>query len=596
MAEHEGGAPDGRIRVLDEKTANQIAAGEVVERSASVVKELIENALDAGARRVSASIRGGGAALIQVVDDGFGIAAADLPTALLRHATSKISGEADLHRLSTLGFRGEALPSIASVSRFEIVSRRAEDLAAARITVEAGVQKAVEETAAPPGTRVTVRDLFYNVPARLKFLRSRSAEGAQVGDVVTRLALSRPNVAIRLEADGRRLIQTSGSGRFVEAVQGTLGADLAGGLIPLPGTLDLGSERSRGLEAGPLIHGYIGKPEISRVGRGHQYFFVNGRAIKSTSLKYPLEEAFRGRLTTGRYPVAFIFIEIDPSLVDVNVHPSKLEVRFEREAEIKAAIYRAVRQALDSAGTAGNVPPVFPVSPNRPRPSTWSPLSFGEALEPYIVSDTRSEPPPPEPHSPNPLVASLRPLGQFRRTYILAEGEDGLYLIDQHAAHERVFFDFLRQPAREGRTPSQYLALPIDLDLGPGGSSRLSDYGDELAAAGFEIQPFGGNTVLVKAAPQFLCLGGSHLVRDFFERLLQTGDGIGSLGRLEEIFRAAAACRAAVKARDELDLAEMSSLVAQLAAADDPFHCPHGRPTMISLATEDLERRFRRRA
>ncbi len=616
------------IRILDEKTANQIAAGEVVERPASVVKELVENSLDAGAARVSVTLGGGGADLIQVVDDGAGIAHEQLPLALLRHATSKIRSAEDLHALTTLGFRGEALPSIASVSRFEIVSRRAEDLAATRVVVEGGVQRAVEETAAPPGTRVTVRNLFYNVPARLKFLRSRSSELSQAADAVTRLALARPEVAFRLEAEGRALITTPGSGRFLEAVRGTAGGEIAAGLIPLPGTEESASP------GGLRVSGYIGKPELSRVSRNHQYFFVNGRAIRSAALRYPLEEAFRGRLTTGRYPVAFVFIEVDPSQVDVNVHPAKLEVRFGREGEVKAAIYRGVQDALGPAGAAGHVPPAFS------RTSAWSPLSAGEAVGPYIVpSQLAPSPPSPaslaaslaagpisQPEIPSvwdqvmregaedgrsygapivpsfpaakvdPLIASLRPLGRFRETYIVAEGNDGLYLIDQHAAHERVFFEMIREMAAAAQPASQYLALPIDLDLGPAGPALLAEYQGELEKAGFEVKPFGGNTILVKAVPPFLCLGNSILVRDFFDRLVESGDGRASLGRTEEVFWAIAACRAAVKARDQLSPAEMSGILAQLAAAGDPYHCPHGRPTLISLPAEDVERRFRRRA
>lgn len=588
------------IRVLDEKTANQIAAGEVVERPASVVKELIENSLDAGATRVSVTLGGGGTDLIQVVDDGAGLSGADLPLALLRHATSKISSADDLHSLTTLGFRGEALPSIASVSRFEIISRRADDLAATRITVEGGSQKTIEETAGPPGTRVTVRNLFYNLPARLKFLRSRSSEVAQVADTVTRLALSRPDVAFRLEADGRTLISTPGSGWFLEAVRGTVGGGIAAGLMALLGT----EEPSDFTLAHPLpegglaVRGYAGQPELARVGRGHQYFFVNGRAIRSAALRYPLEEAYRGRLTTGRYPVAFIFISVDPAWIDVNVHPSKLEVRFSREGEVKAAIYRAVQEALEAAGALGHVPSAF---------QAWSPPSIGEEPGRYGAAGPPAASQISQPEAPlawervlpspeaDPLIASLRPLGQFRETYIVAEGDEGLYLIDQHAAHERVFFESIREMAAAAHPASQYLALPVDLDLGPGGPALLEEYQKELEKVGFEVELFGGNTILVKAVPPFLCLGNTVLVRDFFDRLVENGDARRSLDRLGEVSWAIAACRAAVKARDRLNPAEMAGILSQLARTGDPYHCPHGRPTLVSLRNEDLERRFRRR-
>ncbi|MGE5588999.1 MAG: DNA mismatch repair endonuclease MutL, partial [Bacillota bacterium] len=497
----------GHIQVLDEQTANLIAAGEVVERPASVVKELVENALDAGATRVDIEVEEGGLRLVRVVDDGSGMDREDARLCLERHATSKIRRGGDLFAIHTLGFRGEALPSIASVSRLEILTRPASQVAGTRVTAEGGRDPVLEDAGCPAGTRVTVQDLFFNTPARLKYLKSPSSETGQVSDVFTRLALSRPDVAFQLMSGGSVLSSTPGNGSMLDAVGSLYGTKLAKGLAAVR------------WEDGPTrVTGYIAKPEFARANRTHQHLFVNGRYIKGSSLRFPVEEAYRNLLMTGRFPVFFLSLEVDPEQVDVNVHPTKLDVRFSQEREVKAALYRAVQEALslaalvpavtweEGAQDAGAAPAAGPGGGGgaaygggggapQGSDSPWSLLGMGEAAATYLAGGALAGPgqlgvlatdaagapgsavaPPTVGEAVeqgavfapgareggatvhHPELLALRPLGQVLRSYIVADGPDGLYLIDQHAAHERVYFErFARE--RESRTVTQPLLL-----------------------------------------------------------------------------------------------------------------------------------------
>lgn len=624
----------GKIIVLDERTANQIAAGEVVERPASVVKELVENSLDASAGRIVVEVEGGGKDLIRVTDDGSGMSPEDARLALQRHATSKIRSAEDLQAIRSMGFRGEAIPSIASVSRFELITRELSELGGFRILVEGGKLVDESEHGAPPGTRITVRELFYNVPARLKYLKSSATEIGQIGDAMTRLALAYPEVAFRFLSNQVQVFATPGTGKVQEAALSLMGREMAKELLPVEYQGD-----------GLRVWGFIGRPGAARAGRNHQYFFVNRRAIKAIQVRYPLEEAYAHLIPNGRYPVCILFLEVDPGEVDVNVHPTKAEVRFQREREVRAAVYKAAREALGAhlliPGTT--VSPDGEVSvPDRAgeraavetgwvRPSTDSsgrqvsfrleaaqtsreepaayPLPEGglqavlerrsgtgpSALLPGAAETAWTDSPPVRTDSD--LVRSLRPLGQVHRSYIACDGPDGLYVIDQHAAHERIFFERLLRAAESSTAPIQQLLFPISLDLTPVQIALWRENSTILQESGFEAEPFGGNTLLIQGVPAGL--GDAHvarLVSDFLDRLQEerVAPGTSLLARRQKVVAAMAACKASIKARDPLEPEDVAALLADLAACESPTTCPHGRPTVICISITELEKRFKR--
>ncbi len=634
-----------RIHLLDERTANQIAAGEVVERPASVVKELVENALDAGARRIVVEVSGGGRDLVRVTDDGIGMVPEDARLALQRHATSKIRSAEDLNTITTLGFRGEALPSIAAVSHLELITRPHDQLAGYRIVVEGGQIVAEGEHGCPPGTRVTVRNLFYNVPARLKYLKTSATEMAQIGDVLTRLALANPEVAFRFHSGHAQVFATSGSGDLMAAVTALLGREIAKELIPV----DFRSDAA-------WIHGFVGRPAIARAGRSHQYFFVNRRAVRTIAARYALEEAYAHLLPGGRYPVCILFIEVEPREVDVNVHPTKAEVRFQREREVRAAVYQAARQALGAAllipGTSispdgevrvpdreeekaalrrGWVPPGAGrpgEGGGRAAPPPWQGSAGGAGAQTAAREPVRTYLPPgglqaalaekaskevaaagapaldlagasfvPRPQDPAELIRSLRPLGQVHRSYIACDGPEGLYVIDQHAAHERIFFERLYAAAEEQAAAVQRLLFPLTLDLTPAQMAIWRENAALFAESGFEAEPFGGNTLLIHGVPAGL--GTDHVARlvcDFLDRLQeeQVPPGTPVTERRRRVLAAMAACKAAIKARETLQPEDIAALLQDLAACASPETCPHGRPTIICVSVSELEKRFKR--
>lgn len=603
------------IRILDAHTANQIAAGEVIERPASVVKELVENALDAGSTRIVVEVEDGGRKLIRVSDNGCGIPAGELRLAFERHATSKLSSIADLASLTTLGFRGEALPSIASVARLTMVTRVPESLAGAAITFAGGAL--VEETAAaaPVGTTVTVRDLFYNTPAREKFLKTAATELARIVDVVAAAALGHPEVAFRLTSAGRALLTTAGDGNLPAVVVAVLGSAVADCLRPLD------------YEADDLrITGFAVAPDVSRGNRGGQFLFVNGRPIRSPLLGHALSEAYRDLLPAGRHPLAVIFVQLPPGAVDVNVHPAKAEVRFADERRVHAAVYAALRAALNAAGPAAAGTAGFRRSGDRPEddPSAgggahWRPPAgeqpffsyfdrVRELPEPFAGANAeradasggepaptlaarQGEPPAASPPVRNSLAA-LVPLGQLHRTYIVAEGSDGLYIVDQHAAHERVLFEQYLQPAA---VRAQDLLFPVTIDLTPAELATIDEFAGPLAELGFTVEPFGDGAVAVRSVPAALA---GEFDRAFFTDLLAAlaagADGDSPLVQRDRILAAVASCRAAIKARDLLTPAGAAALLARLGETANPWTCPHGRPTIIRLGLDELAKRFRR--
>lgn len=583
------------IRVLAPHEAARIAAGEVIERPASVVKELIENALDAGARRVSVEVRQGGTSLIRVSDDGGGIPAQELRLAFERHATSKLPGEADLCCIVTLGFRGEALPSIAAAAEVEMVSRPAEATAGGRIRVVGS--RVAEEGAqgAPPGTTVTVRHLFRRQPARLKFLRSAAAEGGQVVSLVSQYALAYPEVRFTLHVDGRLTLQSPGSGHLRDAAAAVYGGQVAASLLEL--TPSDGGPASPAQEA--RVSGLVGPPELSRANRSYISLFVNRRWVRHRTLTYAVQEAYQGMLPPGRYPLAILDIALSLEDVDVNVHPAKTEVRLRHERETFAAVQRAVRRVLadyapvpawsgptdsgESPGSDAAAPAAWQMTPLSGPPPSASAQATPEAPSSMVPAEAQ------------PFLAArlpfLRPVGQVSNTYVIAEGPEGLYLIDQHAAHERVLYERFRVQQQEGRADVQGLLEPLPVELSPRQAASLEVNADALTAQGLTLEPFGGGTYLVRSVPS--CLAGSDIGRAVGE-LLDLLAGGESAGERSHRVAASLACHAAVRAGQPLSDQEMRELVRALEETEQPRTCPHGRPTMIHLSADALARQFGR--
>jgi DNA mismatch repair protein MutL len=577
------------IRILPDEIASQIAAGEVIERPASVVKELLENALDAGAHQVTIQVQGAGKSLIEVADDGSGIPAKELPLAVARHATSKLRTADDLFHITTLGFRGEALASIGSVARLTITSRHVDETVGARFQLEGGRIGTFEPAGSPSGTVARVEDLFFNVPARLKFLKQDITERQQIDGLVTRYALAYPDVRFRLTQDGRPTLQTTGNGNRREVLASLYGVDVARQMLEVMAQ-----------EEELQVAGFISPIPLTRSNRREITFFVNGRWIQDVPLATALVQAYHTLLMVGRFPMAVVFLQLPPEGVDVNVHPAKAEVRFRRPDQVFSGVQRAVRRALLAYSP---VPAVVPAS-------TWSgggsqqiDPAWGMTANLPSIDLTRGVVPQGEvnplqlPEGQSDLPAARLPLlrlvGQVGATYLVAEGPDGLYLIDQHAAHERVLFE--KFMAR-GDKPlvSQALLEPVTLHLPPQSARLLAEQLPILVRTGFQVEPFGSATFLVRAVPAFV--SGSDpaallraLVEDFEE------DESPLQAEIEARVIARICKRAAVKGGKTLAPEEQRALLADLEACASPRTCPHGRPTMIHLSADLLERQFGRR-
>jgi DNA mismatch repair protein MutL len=561
------------IQVLQPSVAERIAAGEVVERPASVVKELVENSLDAGARTIAVEIEGAGLRSIRVVDDGAGIAAAEVPLAFQRFATSKIRRLEDLDAVETFGFRGEALPSIAAVAHVTLTTRPPDADTATRIVVAGGVVEALAPHGAPPGTTVEVTRLFYNTPARRKFLKSVARERALIAAAVERAAMASPRVAFRLVIEGRQVEF------WPPAAAPTRVADLLAA-----GRLDELVE-ARGRIPGGTLAGWLARPERGRPARTGQHVFVNRRPVASAALRRAVEQGYAQLLPVGRFPVFAVFIEIDPALVDVNVHPRKLEVRFHDEGALFGAVARTVRAALRSVS-------LVPTAVARPAAGALPPIpaAAGAREGPPLVLSAREVAAAYDATAADRLVA-LRPLGQLLGTYVLAEGPDGLYLIDQHAAHERIVYERLLAARRRGGVASQTLAVPLTLDLTPAQMSLAVGHADALRALGYEIEPFGARTLLLRAVPApAVGREPDALLHRALGALGEAGGGDDPLERLA----IATACHTAIRAGDRLTPEGIAALLADLAATEDPFTCFHGRPTVVRVGRGELERWFLR--
>ncbi len=587
------------IHLLPDEVASQIAAGEVVERPASVVKELLENAMDAGASQVTIRIEQAGKRLIEVSDNGAGIPAEEMPLAVARHATSKLRSAEDLFHITTLGFRGEALASIGSVSRLTLTSRPASAVTAARLQVDAGRIGALEPFGAPAGTQVLVEDLFFNVPARLKFLKQDSTERQQIDSLVTRYALAYPHVRIHLFQDGRPVLQTSGNGNQREILSALYGVDVAREMIEV--SLD---------ENDYDLSGFSSPVSLTRSNRREITFFINGRWVQDASLSSALMQAYHTLLMVGRYPMAVLFIRIPPEEVDVNVHPAKAEVRFRHPDRVFSLVQRGVRRSLLAYSPVPQVSPsawranLLPAAPTID--PSWG--MAGQLRQPPSAPDWQSieslptqnpsEPATPPSTSPAAVLPSgqlplLRLVGQVGSTYIIAEGPDGLYLIDQHAAHERVLFErMLKHP--EQPIPAQALLEPAVLHLPPNAARLLNDQLDNLAHLGFSIEPFGPDTFRIRAIPAILAGSDPQaavraVVEDFEE------DETPLQAEVEARLAGRICKRSAVKGGQSLSPEEQRALLRDLEACQSPRTCPHGRPTMIHLSVDLLERQFGRR-
>ena len=566
----------GSIALLAPDVADAIAAGEVIERPASVVKELVENALDAGGRRISIDVRGAGKTSIRVSDDGSGIPADELSMAFVRHATSKLATIGDLAAIQSFGFRGEALASIAAVSDVECAS------GGATLRIRSG--ELIEQGAGPllPGVALEVRDLFANVPARLKFLKSDATEVAAIKDVVSAFALLHPHIRFHLTIESRVAVSSAGDGDRRRAIGSIYGPAVAAEMLELVG-MPLNPHELAGFalsSRGPLeVTGMVSQPRLSRGSRDGMVVAVNGRPISARSLVYALEECYSGRLERGRHPVAVIDVGIDPELVDVNVHPAKKEVRFRDEGTVFAALQRAVRTALDGS------------EPFRYRPIDSPTTAVAEATVPQL---TLHEAPVSvatrETSDQASATTVLRPIGQAGPGYLVAEGPAGLVLVDQHAAHERVLYNRLLDRLRTGRGASQPLLIPQAVDVDPALIAAAADHREELANLGLEYEEFGPRSLRITAVPLEMPAGrATAAIQETLSALAEhRGDGA--------IEKAAVslACHSAVRFGDVLDIAEQRRLLADLEAAEESITCPHGRPTRLLVEWQELTRHFRR--
>ena len=658
------------IHVLDQNTIDKIAAGEVVERPASIVKELTENAIDAGASHITVEIKSGGIEMIRVSDDGKGIPADDIRLAFLRHATSKISCVEDLNSVLSLGFRGEALSSIAAVSRVELITKESDELTAVRYVIEGGREKLYEEIGAPDGTTIVVRDIFYNTPARAKFLKTAMTEAAHVGAYVEQLALSNPAIGFEFIVNGASRISTTGSGNLKDSIYHIYGRELSSQLLPVEYDED-----------GIRITGFIAKPSVSRGNRNFENYYVNGRYVKSRVVSIGIEEGYGNKLMQHRYPFTCLMIRVDGSLVDVNVHPTKMEVRFSDERKVMRAVSDCVRSVLyhqDMIIRSSLNPPVKTPTPSKkeekyaaPAPFEKNALREKQAAEVYKKNAEQNLKNPEMLHNrelsmdavfesgkrdqsisagddgipqqktvagadgipqhktvagddgipqqkteteeterpvryeqqtlmdltPNVLSPEAAPnrkiIGCAFKTYWIIEYGDKLYMIDQHAAHEKVLFTRFMKEYEKSQVTSQQVSPPMIITLDSMGQALCAEYMEAFTKAGFEIESFGGSDIKISAVPYHMsALGTKQLFLEMLDHLEISTDP--KKLQVYEHRVATEACKAAVKGGDRLSVSEAKALIDELFTCEDPYHCPHGRPTIISFTEKDLEKRFKR--
>ncbi len=589
------------IKVLPPDIAQRIAAGEVVQRPASVVKELIENSIDAGAREIRIEIKGGGREQICILDDGHGIPAEQVEVAFARHSTSKLTSVADLDHIQTLGFRGEALASIAAVSRLTLVTRARDETVGTALRLEGGQIVDRQPTGRPAGTAVTVNDLFYNVPARRKFLRTPRTERRHIDALTTRYAMAYPGLRFTLSHDGRITFQSTGSGDLQDVLVSVHGASAASQMLPVDASGDDQSDVQ--------VSGYVSAPSLHRSNRTQITLFVNGRWVQDQSLTYAVTQAYHTLLMKGRYPIATLNVALPPQQVDVNVHPAKTEVRFHDGDQVFRAVQRAVRRTLvdqppaPEAHTPSTWPGAWPTpqsATRRERLARLQPVGSSSRVEQIEISALTPSPiraqdrPEPTSEQSDSQVPFLRVLGQMGLTYIVAEGPDGMYLIDQHAAHERVMYEKFMADKAAAQIASQALLEPTPVELTVEGMGLVEGNLEAIAALGFDLEPFGPNTVLVRRVPAMLAEDNlQKLLEEIVADLEVDQEPLAS--ELEARLVRRVCKRAAIKAGQVLSQREMEEVIRQLEACASPQTCPHGRPTMILMSANQLAREFERR-
>ncbi len=596
------------IQILSEDLASKIAAGEVIERPASVIKELVENSLDAGARDIRVEVRGGGQRLLRVADDGCGIPSDEVPIAFARHATSKLKCAEDLFAIRTLGFRGEALPSIAAVSRMTLITRAQGQDNGTIFKVEGSRVLNHQPFGAPQGTVISVEELFSNVPARLKFMKAPGSEAARIAELVNAFALAYPHVRFTMVNDGRLLFQSYGNGKLSDVMLKIVGVETAHEMIEVSNPTDTTSLIR--------VHGYISPPSVHRGTRKLQYLFVNGRWIEDRSISHAILEAYHTLLMVGRFPLFILNIQVPLDAVDVNVHPTKQQVRFREPGDVYSVVQRTVRRALTAHAPIPVIGTRLPADDGRPTADDRRPTSADRGPQsataaigtPAAQPDpnpagTNTGPQPPQPAGdttirlPNygPRMPMLRVIGQIASTYIIAEGPDGMYLVDQHSAHERVLYEQFMAEHAAKLSPSQELLEPVTINLSPAQWGICTDQHAALEHVGFRIESFGGQTVMLRALPA-VCKN-----RDPRKVLSEVLDEMGENGAApmaqdSEARLITSICKsAAVKGGQILSLDEMRTLIRDLEKTTSPRTCPHGRPTMIQLNLGQLEKEFGRR-
>lgn len=612
------------IQVLDQGTINKIAAGEVIDRPSSIVKELMENAIDAKATAITVEIKEGGISFIRITDNGCGIAKKEIPTAFLRHSTSKIKSAEDLLTVSSLGFRGEALSSIAAVSQVELITKTPDSLTGCRYIIEGGKDISLEEVGAPDGTTFIVRNLFYNTPARRKFLKTAATEAGYISDLVERIALSHPDISIRFINNNQNKLHTAGNDNLKDILYHVYGRDITRNL------LEVDKE-----EALLKIKGFIGKPIVSRGNRNFENYFINGRFIKSNIINRAIEDAYKPYMMQHRYPFAALHFTIDSSMIDVNVHPSKMEIRFQNGEEV----YKIILQALsDALAHKEYIPKVEEENEGKGQPSpAGTPVhrQVREA-EPFETGRIRLETGPeipaqakvsddkvvipipaavrePERYNEKPEtkpqqislfdeeqtnlldlrnVRSHKIIGQLFATYWLVEFDDKLFIIDQHAAHEKVLYEKFIKRMEQGERASQNIMPPFVITLGLNEENVLREHMDTFLEMGFEIEHFGGREYAVSAVPvELYQMNEKELFTEVLDELC--AGGVKSGDSVKDRI-AAMACKAAVKGHDVLSVAEAKALIDQLLLLENPYNCPHGRPTIIQMSKYEIEKKFKR--
>ena len=658
------------IQVLDQITIDKIAAGEVIERPASIIKELVENAIDAGASAVTVEIKEGGISFIRITDNGCGIPKGEVPLAFLRHSTSKIRSVDDLSTVASLGFRGEALSSIAAIAQVELITKTKDEVTGTRYRIEGGAEKSIEDTGAPDGTTFLVHQIFYNTPARRKFLKTPMTEASHVSELMTRLALSHPEVSIQFINNGQEKLHTSGNGKLKDIIYHVFGRDIANNLLET-------NERIDGIQ----VQGFIGKPIISRGNRNYENYFINGRYVKSNIIAKAIEDAYKDFTMQHKYPFTALHFTMDGTDLDVNVHPTKMELRFSNQQGVYNFIYNALKQTLsepeliprvelpdakpvvqkiNSIVETKQVQSTMPVMQETKQPAMEEEKNLDyfmkkmrervtayhqQALEvkptpqPSVVQESvnyealpASQPVAVNEPAPEQLTVAKEPMseqavatrekksvviekqldffeeklltkkavqeykiiGQLFETYWLVEFHEQLYIIDQHAAHERVLYEKTLRGMKDREFTSQYLSPPIILNLSMQEEEALNTHMDIFTNIGFEIEPFGGDSYAIRAVPDNLF---SIAKRELFTEMLdQLVDGIHSSLAPDIVAEkvASMSCKAAVKGNSRLSAAEVETLIGELLELENPYHCPHGRPTIIAMTKRELEKKFKR--